>query len=147
MTISIKPTKHLSLSLSHPQSVNLIFSSLSGPRSPQLPPSGVERRGRRAPARPDPRRSPGGDEGELELEPVAPAPAVVVERRQRGRPGQTALLVRRPHRHGDPGVAHEASNPLGDLRVHHGQVSILREEQEGVAELDQAQSVAERVFR
>ena len=50
---------------------------------------------------------------------------------------QAALQLRRPHHHGHQEGAREAADPLRDLPVHHGQLPVLPEEPEGLAELNQ----------
>ena len=63
------------------------------------------------------------------------------------RHGQAAVQLHRPHRHGDPEPAGQASHPERHLPVHHGQVPVLPGKQAGLAEQHPSQSVAERVLR
>lgn len=86
-------------------------------------------------------RAAGRSASEQQFESIAPT--LVVEEQ----PKQTAVLLRRPNRHGDTIVAPETRHPLRNLHVHNRQVPVFREEQEGLAELHQAQPQFERVLR
>lgn len=63
------------------------------------------------------------------------------------RAAETAVLVRGVDLDGHRKLAVQTRHAVRDLQVHHGQVPVLREEQKGLAELDTAQPVAERVFQ
>lgn len=91
--------------------------------------------------------------GQHQIQPLAPTPALLVhgllhhQQQPPRQPEQAAVLVRGAHRHGHPVLAPQEGHPLGDLPVHHVQVSLLRAQQEGLAELHPPQPQPQRVLR
>lgn len=136
-----------------PQPVPVAFVQLRAPgrTAPVVRRLGRGRRGRRRGPVPGHRHLPGA-------RPRVPGARAVPSGRRDRRPRwrgratgrgrtETAAQLHRANRHGHTRLGRGQARAVRHLPVHTGQLSVLPDARPGLAELDPAQSVAERLFR